>query len=130
MTRAEILKHFPNAKESFIRLNVSPGGLENPQREHHQRRQSKDPALAGSPTSLGYCVSIISLRLKLVDGHDNLRTGAKPLVDAIANTLGFSNDSDERLTWEYFQFRTEGEEATLVKIQPVETKAPGGQPGR
>lgn len=68
---------------------------------------------------MGYRISIISFRKKLVDEHDNLRMGCKPLVDAITRSLGFSSDDNPRLHWEYQQCKTEGRLGTLVKIEAI-----------
>lgn len=95
---------------------VNPlAGLPNPQRKPNQRGQSQDHKLEESTGGVGYCITIISCRKKLVDAHDNLRTGAKPLVDAITSTLGFASDDNPRLAWEYGQFIS-SDQGTIVKI--------------
>lgn len=91
-------------------------GLSHPQRQPDQRREGQDRELAAGPGGLGYRVTIISLRKRLVDAHDNLRTGAKPLVDAITATLGFASDDDPRLTWAYAQL-IDDSEGTIVRIE-------------
>lgn len=95
--------------------------VDNPQRQSNQRRESQDRCVESSENSLGYCVTIISFRKRLVDGHDNLRTGAKPLVDQITEWLGFASDDNQRLTWQYSQVRTDGEPGTLVVVQSART---------
>lgn len=90
-------------------------GLPDSQRKSNQRSQSKDPKLDKSSNSVGYCIAIISCRKKLVDAHDNLRTGAKPLVDAITASLGFASDNNSRLAWEYGQL-VSNDQGTIVKI--------------
>lgn len=91
--------------------------MDNPKRQPHQRRESENRCVESSEGSVGYCVTIISFRKRLVDGHDNLRTGAKPLVDQITEWLGFASDDNPRLTWQYSQVRTDGEPGTLVVVQ-------------
>ena len=103
-----------------IRLNphlpAALGAVGQPKRQPHQRSQSQDSKLESVPGCLGYRVTIISCRRKLVDAHDNLRTGLKPLVDRITSSLGFSDDADPKLVWEYGQIETRGEQGTIVKI--------------
>lgn len=62
-------------------------------------------------------VSIMSLRHREID-DDNLIAGAKPLRDAIAETLQ-TDDGDRRIRWEYGQFETRAEEGTIVMIWEV-----------
>ena len=47
----------------------------------------------------GVVISIVQYRRRALDTHDNLRTAAKPLVDAIAKDLGI-DDGDVRIRWE------------------------------
>ncbi len=51
-----------------------------------------------------------------LDEHDNLRASLKPLVDAIAATLGVSDD-DDRVAWEYSQGETRGEPGVTVLVE-------------
>lgn len=90
--------------------------LQDPKRESDQRSKSKDRQLDKSKSGVGYSITIISLRKRLVDQHDNLRTGCKPLVDAITRSLGFSADDNPRLLWKYAQAIADGE-GTIVKIE-------------
>jgi hypothetical protein len=108
-----------NVPESFKRRNPDlypVGRLENPKRQPDKRSDQKDPGVEVLQDSVAYRVLIISCRHRLCDAHDNLRTGAKPLVDAITATLGFTSDDDRRLTWEYGQVISE-REGTIVKIE-------------
>lgn len=108
--------------ETVKRLNphmFGVGAVANPERKRDQRSSGKDQELGRRPSGLEYCVTIVSFRRKRVDGHDNLRTGAKPLVDRITETLGFASDDDPRLHWEYQQVITTGQEGTIVKIDEV-----------
>lgn len=68
------------------------------------------------PEGMAFRVVLVSHRKRLLDEHDNLRHGMKPLVDAITETLGFKSDADPRLTWEYAQVRTSGPEGVSVMI--------------
>lgn len=70
---------------------------------------------AGSQGRVAICITIVQYRRRLLDGHDNLAYAVKPLVDAIAQSLGV-DDGDKRLRWEYGQVQTAGEQGTSVKI--------------
>lgn len=59
----------------------------------------------------------------LFDGHDNLRASLKPLVDAIAETLGVA-DADSRVEWEYAQAESRGEPGVIVTLETVPGSAP------
>jgi hypothetical protein len=110
--------------ETVKRLNphlFGLGAVANPKRQQHQRSEGQDRELAQGPDRLGcrYIITIVSLRRRLCDGHDNLRTGAKPLVDAITSSLGFPSDDHPRLEWHYHQLKTTGQEGTAVKVDEV-----------
>lgn len=111
-----------HVSESVKRLNPALFGLgpvPDPKRQQDQRCEGQDRQLDKSPEGVGFRVTIVSLRKRLVDAHDNLRTGAKPLVDAITKTLGFASDDNPRLLWEYQQLQTAGETGCIVKIETV-----------
>jgi hypothetical protein len=65
-----------------------------------------------------------------LDGHDNLRTAMKPIVDGITDALGLKNDRDPRLTWAYSQQRGRAHEyAVDVRVEPRRDPCPTcGQP--
>jgi hypothetical protein len=67
--------------------------------------------------SLGVCISIITLRRRLLDS-DNLVGSCKPLRDAIARSIGL-DDGDKRLRWQYEQFETKGRQGTIVRIELI-----------
>lgn len=110
-----------NVSESVKRRNphlFGMAGLPDPKRERSKPRQNKDPELEKSTRGVGYRVTIVSVRKRFIDAHDNLRTGSKALVDAITRTLGFSSDDNPRLQWEYGQVL--GTKCgTIVKIELV-----------
>lgn len=97
------------------KANPDLGRLPDPKREPDLGRRSEDRQLEKGTQGMGCRVEIISLRTKLVDGHDNLRTGAKALVDAITRSLGFYSDDNPRLTWEYAQAISD-KPGTIVRI--------------
>jgi len=60
-------------------------------------------------------VTIVQLRRRLLDDHDNLRASLKAFVDGIAEIVGIK-DNDPRVVWEYGQMVTSGEEGVLVRV--------------
>lgn len=104
--------------EQWKQKRSAVAGLQDPKREPDQRSKIQDRQLEKGPKRMAIRVSIISVRKRFVDEHDNLRTGAKPLVDAITTSLGFTSDNDPRLHWEYGQVL--GTKAgTIVKIEAI-----------
>lgn len=119
MNRERFKQLFPSASPDTIALNCSVGAVPDTERQHHQGSEGFDSRMASGKDGVGYRITIISVRRKLCDAHDNLRTGAKALVDRITETLGFKSDDDPLLTWEYQQFKTEGQQGTIVKIEAI-----------
>lgn len=120
-------KAFSSASPTVRKLNPDAfglGGLQNPKRQQRQRGPGEDKALEGVPPGVGFCITIIRVCKRMVDHHDNLRTGAKPLVDAITATLGFAADSDKRLEWRYDQLIGD-REGTIVRIDVIRTEPSG-----
>lgn len=70
----------------------------------------------GSTAGVQVIITVIAFRRRLLDRHDAVAYAAKPLTDAIAERLGV-DDANERLTWKYEQFKTDGEQGTVVKIE-------------
>lgn len=106
MERTNPLKLPEHVSKSVERLNphlFGVGVIPNPKRQPDERRESQNCQLEDRPRSLGFRITIISIRSRLGDIHDNIRTGAKPLVDAITASLGFRDDSNPGLYWEYYQ---------------------------
>jgi hypothetical protein len=85
----------------------------------HQRSPREDCRMDSPAPGLGYRITLTQFRRKLMDGHDNLAYSAKPLVDQITTWLGYTNDADHGLHWEYGQQQTLGEEGMIVKIQSL-----------
>jgi hypothetical protein len=80
-------------------------------------RQPGKPRRAGEDPKCARVIVRITCYLKrLLDGHDNLRIGLKPLVDAIAETICI-DDADGRIVWEYGQQKTAGEPCVAVVIE-------------
>jgi hypothetical protein len=82
-----------------------------------RRKSRRRASPAGCPAE----VLVIHLHVRLAKGHlyddhDNLRSSLKPLVDAIAATLGLP-DKDPRLRWEYSQAGTDGEPGVVVTVE-------------
>jgi hypothetical protein len=55
-------------------------------------------------------------RGRTLDQHDNLRAALKPLVDAIAETLGVADDHPG-IAWEYSQAETRGQPGVIVTME-------------
>jgi hypothetical protein len=56
--------------------------------------------------------------MSVSDTSDNLNAGAKPLKDAIAESLGL-DDCDANFVWEFGQIQTGEKEETLVHIRKL-----------
>lgn len=52
----------------------------------------------------------------LMDSHDNLRASLKPLVDAIALSMGVSDDNPA-LRWQYEQCKTKGDPGVTITLE-------------
>lgn len=65
-------------------------------------------------------VTVVALRKRLMDGHDNLRFACKPIVDSLTALLGFDDDSHPALIWQYGQIQTFGPEGLMVHIDVME----------
>ena len=71
-------------------------------------RRQKERTLVGwhirllAKPELPCTVTLTRIAPRPLDGHDNLRSGFKAPVDAIAEWLGVK-DNDPRVTWQYAQ---------------------------
>lgn len=102
---------------STLARNPVVGAVQDPIRPRLPKgRKGEDCRVEGGEPSMGYRVGIVSVRRRRTDEHDHLRSGSRPLVDAITRSLGFRSDDDPKLHWEYAQMLTEGEEGTIVRI--------------
>ena len=68
------------------------------------------------PSEVVVVVTMIAMLRREFDAHDNLRASLKPLVDAIAASLGVP-DNDRRLRWQYAQQRTDGAARVVVTVE-------------
>jgi hypothetical protein len=121
------MKFNPNDLPQHIRA-INPhlfvlAPLSHPVRQPDKRSQSENRGVEKGKGGVGYSVAIISCRERLCDEHDNLRTGAKPLVDSITESLGLKDDADKRISWEYGQVKS-GNEGTIVRITKTIFPAP------
>jgi len=127
MTREEFNRIL--AKPAVARANPHLVGALEADRAQRPTVQALVPGVqkpACGTSGLAIRVTLIACRHRLLDAHDAVEYADKPLVDAIAATLGL-DDADPAITWEYGQVRTSGEEGVIVKI---ETRFPGPIPGR
>lgn len=114
------MAEIPYGSESFRKLNphLYPlAELDCAKRERNERSEGENSGVESVSKSVAYRITLISIRKRLVDAHDNLRTGHKPLVDRITQWLKFASDSDPRLEWNYEQFTTRGRPGTIVLIE-------------
>jgi len=65
------------------------------------------------------CVTLHVRSRKLMDEHDNLKASLKPLVDAIAASLGLE-DKDGRIVWQYGQTTTRGKPGVTVTVEELQ----------
>jgi len=118
VTRNEILRRFPNAKESFIRLNldgdgvgaVSPSVSQSVGRERATTTHSNQERIP-----FRVVVSLINFRRVELD-FDGLVGAFKHIQDAVSKSLHL-DDGDKRLKWQYQQLQTSGEEGVLVRVE-------------
>lgn len=67
----------------------------------------------------GFRIVLTVFRRKLLDARDNAPFSLKALSDHITRGLGFDNDEDPRLTWEYHYVVSEHARGTHVLIIPL-----------
>lgn len=84
-----------------------------PEPAARRKRSPKDSSKSVGKECL--VVSLVGFRQRLLDG-DNFVGACKALRDAIANTLHV-DDGDKRITWQYQQIQTCGDEGILVRIE-------------
>jgi hypothetical protein len=112
--RARIEKQI--AAEDAARA-VGAGAAQSAQPD--RRGQSQDCRVESPAPRVGYRITLIQCRRRCLDAHDSLAFSVKPLVDEITRFLGYSNDNDPALQWEYAQLQTKGSEGTAVKIEAI-----------
>jgi hypothetical protein len=110
--------YYEKGSTSFKRLNphlLAPIPAKKP--EPKDRSAGNDSGVAARTQSMGYAITIVQFRKRLLDSHDNMRFACKPLVDAITKQLGFTDDADKRLEWRYEQTQNKHLFGTLVKVE-------------
>ena len=68
----------------------------------------------------GECANVTLTRVapRPLDGHDNLRSSLKAVVDQLTDCLGLPNDRDGRVEWHYEQRKGKPKEyAVLVEVR-------------
>ncbi len=66
---------------------------------------------------VGFRISLVQCRHRLLDAHDSMPFSLKATVDEITRFIGYTADNDPRLHWEYSQTLTKGPEGVLVRIE-------------
>jgi hypothetical protein len=102
------------AQEDAARLPVA--GLGSAKPEPDRRREGQNKRVEGGTAGFRYVIGIVAHRKRKMDGHDNLRSAHKALVDRITERLGFTSDDDPRLEWEYAQVIKRGRAGTHLTI--------------
>lgn len=113
--KARLIRENPD-KLNAAGLILAVGGQKS---EPVRRGKGEDRGVEKVRTRLAYRITIVSMRRRLVDEHDNLRAAYKPLVDRITTALRFFTDSDPRLEWNYSQVVIRGRPGTIVQIDPI-----------
>ena len=134
MTPTQRSQPFPNASETFKRLNphlFGVGAVPAAKSEQNSRPLRAVPAgegagkrsveeivpRTGKPRPVAR-ITLIACRNRELD-DDNLTASLKFLRDAIADSLlpgMYAGRADAFFTWEYGQVETRGREGTIVKI--------------
>lgn len=80
-----------------------------------EQRQSVWYAMkaAKMPYKLPCTITLTRIAPRQLDSHDNLRSGCKASVDAIADWLDLASDADPKVTWQYAQERGKPKEYAL-----------------
>lgn len=111
---------FPNASKAFIaanphlyHLDAIPAKVAKPIVAPALDR--RDAKLKEGKDGVAVRVAIVALRKRLCDKDGNIGS-FKPVQDAIADSLGI-DDGDPRISWEYGQQQTNGQEGLIVKIE-------------
>lgn|GEM_PF-5167267 len=112
----------PYGSESFRAKNphLFPlAGVRTPKPKSNERGEGEDRRVEASASSVRRCVVLTTYRPRLLDSHDNARQALKPIVDALVEKLGFSNDADERITYEYHQIKSNTIQGTHILIKEI-----------
>lgn len=108
--------NFPNASESFKRLNPHLLGGLPPAQPQRDGQRNPTTSVAPQKSCAGrVVVCLVGHRRRILD-DDNFVGACKHLRDSIAASLGL-DDGDPRLRWEYGQHETRAAEGVAVTIQ-------------
>ena len=81
-----------------------------------ERGEGEDRGMEESQDSIRFCITLTVFRKRELDAHDKAPFALRPLVDRITESLGFSDDSDPRLEWNYRQVKSKVQHGTHVLI--------------
>jgi len=116
-------KEFPNASESFKRLNPElynqsvARSVRASQPERDKRRKIQDQGVETSPECRRYRVVFTVYRKRLLDDGDNDAYALKPCRDHLVQFLGMPNDSKQYFDFEYHQIKSSTVQGTHILIQ-------------
>ena len=110
--RVEAGQPEPNGGPTLEREAPAPEGRSTGMGTGGNAKRSRTVSPAGGVV----VVTMLALLRREFDEHDNLRASLKPLVDAIAGSLGVQ-DNDARVRWQYAQQRTAGRPRVIVLIE-------------
>lgn len=107
----------PNGGAALGREAPAPEGSRTGVGERPARKSARARRAEGRPPVLVRVHLHVRFPVRgLLDSHDNLASSLKPLVDAIAETLGVA-DKDPRVAWEYSQAETRGTTGVTVTVE-------------
>ena len=86
-----------------------------------ERGEGADRGVEESQDSIRFCITLTVFRKRELDAHDKAPFALRPLVDRITECLGFSDDSDPRLEWNYRQVKSKVQYGTHVLITQYES---------
>lgn len=93
------------------------GSVQAEKPKSNQRGESQDTELESGQDSMAIRISFCLFTRRLLDS-DNKVSAAKNLRDIVCESLGLENDADsEKLSFEYQNVITSGEQGVLVKIE-------------
>lgn len=82
-------------------------------------REGEDRGMENRKTSVHHRVTFTVLRRRLLDRDDNANSACKALRDLVALSLGFKDDSDPKISFNYSQAKSATDLGTLITIEEI-----------